>query len=62
VLVNESALVLIMVASALLMQVLMSLALARMTQMMGEQNKILQGIVTQLAVMDARQQVNHPNE
>jgi hypothetical protein len=60
--VNEGGLVLIMIASALLMQVLMSLAIARMTQMMGEMVKILQGIVTQLAVIDARQMVNHPND
>jgi hypothetical protein len=60
--VNEGGLVLLMVASALIMQLLMSLSLARMMQMMGEQVKILQGIVTQLAVIDARQQVNHPNE
>lgn len=60
-LVNEGALILLMIASALVMQIIMSLALAGMMQMLREMVKVLQSISMQLAVIDARQQV-HPNE
>lgn len=62
-LVNESALILLMIASALIMQVLMASALAGMMGMLREMVKVLQSISMQLAVIDTRQQQSQsPND
>ena len=62
-LVNESALILLMIASALIMQVLMASALAGMMGMLREMVKVLQSISMQLAVIDTRQQQGqNPND
>lgn len=53
--------VLLIVALAMLL--LLAYAVFRLAAVQAEQTKILQSLVTQLAVIDARQQLQqHPNE
>lgn len=45
---------------AVLMPIVLLFVIAKSAQVLAEQTRILQGLATQLAVMDARQQ--NPNE